>query len=334
MKAVALTRYLPVTDPDCLLDVELPKPGPPKGRDLLVQVKAISVNPVDVKRRAPKPDVEKEPRVLGWDACGVVEAAGEQCTLFKPGDEVFYAGSIVRPGANAQSHLVDERIVGHKPKTLSFAAAAALPLTSLTAWELMFDRMGIAFGKPQGQGSLLVIGGAGGVGSIAIQLARRLTGLHVIATASRPETIEWVRQLGAHEVVDHTKPLASQVKHVRYVISLTATDQHFADVVELIAPEGRLGIIDDPKTPIDVRLLKRKSLALCWELMFTRAIFETPSMQRQHEILEEIARLVDDGLIRSTMTEDLGPICAANLKKAHALLESGRARGKVVLSGW
>src|SRR5688572_15586655 len=202
MKAVALTRYLPITDPEALLDVELPKPGPPKGRDLLVQVKAISVNPVDVKRRAPKPDVEKEPRVLGWDAAGVVEAAGDAVTFFKPGDEVFYAGSIARPGTNAEYQLVDERIVGHKPRSLSFAQAAALPLTSITAWEMLFDRMLIDRAE---KASLLVVGGAGGVGSIAIQLARKLTALHVIATASRPDTVEWVKAMGAHQVIDHSK---------------------------------------------------------------------------------------------------------------------------------
>lgn len=334
MKAVGLLKYLPVTDPESLLDVELPNPAAPKGRDLLVAVKAISVNPVDTKRRAPKPDVEKEPRVLGWDASGVVAAVGEACTLFKPGDDVFYAGAINRPGTNSELHLVDERIVGHRPRSLSFASAAAMPLTSLTAWELMFDRMGISLARPPSPGSLLVIGGAGGVGSVAIQLARRLTSLHVIGTASRPDTVEWVKQMGAHQVIDHSKPLAAQVKNVRYVLALTQTDQHYADIVELLAPEGALGLIDDPKTLLDLRLLKRKSIALHWELMFTRALFETPSMIRQHEILEDVARLVDDGQLRSTMTEDLGRISAENLKKAHALLESGRARGKVVLSGF
>ncbi|MBK7863242.1 MAG: zinc-binding alcohol dehydrogenase family protein [Archangiaceae bacterium] len=334
MKAVALKRYLPIVDPESLLDVDLPRPSPPQGHDLLVAVKAISVNPVDVKRRAPKSDVEREPGVLGWDAAGVVEAVGEACTLFKPGDEVFYAGSIARPGTNAEYQLVDERIVGPKPETLNFAQAAALPLTSLTAWELLFERMGVALDKTAPQGRLLVIGGAGGVGSIAIQLARRLTALHVIATASRPETVEWCKQMGAHEVVDHRKALAQQVSDVSYVLSLTATEQHYADVVELLAPEGHLGIIDDPKTVLDVRLLKRKSLSLHWEFMFTRAVYGTPTLTRQHHILSEVARLVDEGVLRSTVTEDLGPICAANLKKAHAQIESGRTRGKLVLSGF
>lgn len=334
MKAVGLYRYLPISDPESLLDVDIPRPAAPKGRDLLVAVKAISVNPVDTKRRAPKPDVEKEPRILGWDASGVVEAVGDGCTLFKPGDEVFYAGSIVRPGTNSELHLVDERIVGHKPRSLSFASAAALPLTSLTAWELMFDHLRISTDRLADPGSLLVVGGAGGVGSIAIQLARRLTSLHVIATASRPETSEWVKQLGAHQVIDHSKSLAAQVKDVRYVLALTQTDQHFTDLVELMAPEGALGVIDDPKTALDIKLLKRKSLALHWEFMFTRAVFETPTMIRQHRILEQVSRLVDDGVLRSTMTEDLGRIDAANLRKAHALLESGRARGKIVLSGF
>ena len=334
MKAVGLLKYLPISDPESLLDVDVPRPAAPQGRDLLVAVKAVSVNPVDTKRRAPKPDVEKEPRVLGWDASGVVEAAGEGCTLFKPGDEVFYAGAINRPGTNAEYQLVDERIVGHKPRSLSFASAASLPLTSLTAWELMFDRMGISLARPTSPGSLLVVGAAGGVGSIALQLARRLTSLHVIATASRPETTEWVKAMGAHQVIDHSKPLESQVKGVRYVLALTQTDQHYEGIVELLAPEGALGLIDDPKTLLDVRLLKRKSLSLHWELMYTRALYDTPTIIRQHEILEEISRLVDDGVLRSTMTEELKPINAANLRKAHALLESGRTRGKVVLSGF
>lgn len=328
MKAVGLLEYLPISEPDSLLDVELPKPAAPQGRDLLVAVKAVSVNPVDTKRRAPKSDVEKEPRVLGWDAAGIVEAVGEGCTFFKPGDEVFYAGSIARSGSNAEFQLVDERIVGKKPRNLSFAQAAALPLTSLTAWELMFDRMRIE------GGSVLIVGGAGGVGSIAIQLARQVKGLEVIATASRPETVAWVKEMGAHRVVDHSKPLAAQVKSARYVVALTATDQHWDDLIELLEPEGALGLIDDPKSLLDLRALKRKSLALHWELMFTRALFETPAMVRQHAILEDVSARVEAGTLRSTMTEDLGKICAAGLKKAHAMLESGRTRGKLVLSGW
>jgi zinc-binding alcohol dehydrogenase family protein len=306
----------------------------------LVAVRAVSVNPVDVKVRAPKDRVEPSPRVLGWDAAGVVEAVGPEVSLFRAGDEVFYAGSIGRPGSNAELQLVDERVVGHKPTRLDFAEAAALPLTSLTAWELLFERLGVPRSEPkQPAGTLLVIGGAGGVGSIAIQLARQLTGLTVVATASRPETVEWARQLGAHHVVDHSRPLLPQLvpiapAGVGYVASLTATDQHYAEIVELLAPQGKLGIIDDPARPLDVTALKRKSASLHWELMFTRALYDTPDLIVQHRILDEIARLVDASVLRSTMTADLGPINAANLKRAHALVETGRARGKIVLSGF
>jgi NADPH2:quinone reductase len=339
MKAVALYKYLPIEHPESLVDLELPDPQP-SGRDLLVAVRAISVNPVDTKVRAPKDKVERDPRVLGWDAAGVVVDVGPEVTLFRSGDEVFYAGSLLRPGSNAELQLVDERVVGHKPARVDFAEAAALPLTSLTAWELLFERLGAPRGEPkQPAGTVLIIGAGGGVGSVAVQLARRLTGLTVIATASRPETAEWARQLGAHHVVDHSRPLPPQLlplapEGVGYVLSLTATSEHYAEIVEVLAPQGKLGLIDDPKQPIDVTLLKRKSAALCWESMFTRTTFDTPDLIVQHRILDEIARLVDNQVIRTTMTADFGAINAANLKRAHALLESGRARGKTVLSGF
>jgi zinc-binding alcohol dehydrogenase family protein len=338
MKAVGLTRYLPIEDPQSLVDLDLPRPLV-HGHDLLVAVKAVSVNPVDTKVRAPKPGEESPPRVLGWDAAGVVEAVGPAATLFKPGDEVFYAGSIDRSGSNAEHQLVNERIVGRKPRSLSFADAAALPLTSITAWELMFDRMRIAIGKPPSQGVLLIIGAAGGVGSIATQLARRLTGLTVIGSASRPETRDWVLQMGAHHVVDHRQPLAPQLgaiapDGVNYVLSLTATDQHFAEIADIVAPQGHVGLIDDPQQPLDIRLLKRKSVALHWEFMYTRPLFNTPDVIAQHRLLNEVADLVDAGLIRSTRTEDYGVINAANLRRAHALLESGKSIGKIVLSGF
>jgi NADPH2:quinone reductase len=276
--------------------------------------------------------------VLGWDVAGIVDATGPDATLFKPGDEVYYAGAIDRPGANAQLHLVDERIVGRKPKSLSFTEAAALPLTSITAWELLFDRLAVRPGKSPDNRTVLIIGGAGGVGSILIQLARRLTGLTVVATASRPETRQWCLDLGAHAVIDHGKPLRAQIEAlglppVALVASLTNTDKHFEALADLIAPQGHLALIDDPAT-LAVSLLKRKSVALHWEFMYTRSLFQTADMIAQHNLLTEVAALVDAGVIRTTLGDDYGTINAANLKRAHAMLESGRARGKIVLTGW
>ncbi len=337
MKAVGYRKSLPVTDESALIDVELPMPAPGP-RDLLVAVKAVSVNPVDtkVRRRAAPP--EGEVKVLGWDAAGVVEAVGAEVSLFKPGDAVFYAGSIARSGTNAELHLVDERIVGAKPKSLSFTQAAALPLTAITAWELLFERLDVAAGKSSDNRSLLVIGGAGGVGSILIQLARRLTGLTVIATASRPETRDWCLSLGAHEVIDHSRPLDEELRrigapNVELVVGLTQTEAHFPAVVEAIAPQGKFGLIDDPKV-LDVSLLKRKSASLHWEFMFTRAVFETPDMIAQHRLLNDVSALVDDGVIRTTLGEEIGAITAANLRRAHEIVESGKARGKLVLTGF
>jgi zinc-binding alcohol dehydrogenase family protein len=337
MKAVGYHKSLPVTDPDSLTDIASDKPRP-ESRDLCVAVKAVSVNPIDTKMRMraqAKPG--EPPKMLGYDAAGVVEAVGREVSLFKPGDEVFYAGSIVRPGTNAEFHLVDERIVGAKPKTLSFAQAAALPLTSITAWELLFDRFGVAPGKTADGRALLIIGGAGGVGSIMIQLARRMTALTVIATASRQETRDWCRKLGAHHVVDHSRPLAEQLKaighaNVALVASLTSTEQHYATIAEVIAPQGKFGLIDDPK--LDINLLRRKAASIHWESMFTRSLFGTPDMIAQHHLLNEVAAMVDEGLIVTTMTSELSPINAANLRKAHQQSESGTTIGKVVLSGW
>ena len=337
MKATGYRNSLPITDVQSLIDVEIPDPVP-GARDLLVEVRAISVNPVDTKvrmRAAPEPGGIK---VLGWDAAGVVKAIGPSVTLFNPGNEVFYVGSIARAGANSELHLVDERIAALKPRSLNFAQAAALPLTSITAWELLFDRLEIVRGDATRKSSLLIIGGAGGVGSIMIQLARKLTGLTVIATASRPESRDWVLKLGAHHAVDHSKPLADEVRslgipHVEFVASLTNSEQHLVQVAELIAPQGRCGIIDDPKT-FDVMLFKRKSVSLHWEFMFTRAVFETPDMIEQHRLLTKVAEMVDAGSIHTTLSEDFGPINAANLRRAHALIESGRSTGKIVLSGF
>jgi NADPH:quinone reductase len=338
MKAVGYTKPSAIDSPEALRDITLPDPAA-QGRDLLVEVKAISVNPVDFKVRGGSgPLAGDEYRILGWDAAGVVKAVGAEVSFFKPGDEVFYAGSLMRPGTNAELHLVDERIVGHKPKTLDFAQAAALPLTSLTAWELLFDRLGAKPGKPAGAGSLLIIGGAGGVGSILIQLARRLTSLKVIATASRPETQKWCLDLGAHAAIDHSKSLVDELKRVgapqvEYIASLTGTEEHYPALVEALAPQGRLGVIDDPKT-LDAKLLKRKAASLHWEFMFTRALFGTPDMVEQHQILDELAELVDAGLVRTTLAHTFGRINAENLRKAHALLESGKSHGKIVLEGF
>jgi NADPH2:quinone reductase len=331
MKAVGFRNSLPISEGESLVDFELPAPEP-RERDLVVEVKAVSVNPVDTKMRM-RGVAAGETKVLGFDAAGVVKSVGKAATLFRPGDEVFYAGSNIRPGTNSQLHAVDERIVGRKPKTLSFAQAAALPLTSITAWELLFDRFRIP--RTGAQGSLLVIGGAGGVGSIMIQLARKLTGLTVIATASRPETIEWCRGLGANHVIDHTRPLADELKRigipeVDYVASLTATAKHFAAMPDIIAPQGMFGLIDDPAS-LDVVPLKRKSVSVHWEMMFARSLFGTPDMGAQHDLLTEVSALVDAGTLRTTMTQNYGTVNAANLKKAHALVESGKSIGKVVL---
>jgi zinc-binding alcohol dehydrogenase family protein len=338
MKAVAYCQSLPADHPEALQDVQLdaPTPGP---RDLLVEVRAISVNPVDTKIRLGVAPENGAAKVLGWDATGVVKAVGSEVSLFQPGDRVFYAGAIDRAGANSELHLVDERIVGHMPNSLSFAEAAALPLTAITAWELLFERLQVAEGSvDQGQ-SLLIVGAAGGVGSILTQLARRLTGLTVIGTASRPETQAWVRELGAHHVIDHSKPLSEElarigIGQVTHVASLTQTDQHYAQLIESLEPQGRLALIDDPLQPLDVMQLKRKSLSLHWELMFTRSLYQTEDMIEQHRLLERVSDLVDSGVLKTTLGEHFGRIDAANLRRAHALLESGKAKGKIVLEGF
>jgi NADPH:quinone reductase len=337
VKAVGYKKPLPIEDPESLLDINLPTPEA-KGRDLLVEVRAVSVNPVDTKVRASaKPD-GTEYKVLGWDAAGIVKEAGSESSLFKPGDEVYYAGSLVRPGTDAEFHVVDERIVGNKPKSLSFAEAAALPLTAITAWELLFDRLGVQPGKPANAGTLLIVGGAGGVGSILIQLARRLTGLTVIATASRLETRQWCLDLGAHHVIDHAQPLQGQLRamgiaEIELIASLTATDMHYPALVEVLRPQGKLGLIDDPKS-LDAKLLKRKAASLHWESMFARSFFATPDILAQHQLLNEVADLIDAGVLRTTIGETVGRINASNLKKAHARIESGRSRGKLVLEGF
>ena len=338
MKAVALTRYLPISNPESLIDIELDKPAP-TGRDLLVKIEAISVNPVDTKVRAPKDKVEETPRVLGWDAAGVVEAVGPDATLFKPGDPVYYAGSVTRQGANSEFHLVDERIVGAKPKSLDFTHAAALPLTTITAWEALFERLGVS---PQGADegkSVLVIGGAGGVGSIGIQLAKKVAKLTVIATASRRESAKWATELGADHIVNHFDDIPKQLKaigfeNVDYVLIFNDTDKHFPAAAEVIKPQGSICSIVENSRPLEVELLKSKSAAFHWEFMFTRSMFGTPDMIEQHKLLSEVARLIDAGTLTTTLGRNLGKIDAANLREAHQLLEEGRSIGKLVLTGF
>ena len=336
MKAVALTHYLPIDNPASFLDVELPTPEP-AGHDLRIAVKAVAVNPVDTKVRAPKEQVEVVPRVLGWDASGIVDAVGPEVTLFKPGDEVFYAGDITRAGSNAEYQLVDERIVGRKPSSIGFAEAAALPLTSITAYEAFFERLGIdRDGADAGQ-SLLIIGGAGGVGSIGIQLAKR-AGLVVFTTASRPETIAWVKELGADHVVDHRQPLVEQIRALgmQYLdhIAVFNDMRHWHETVELIRPQGHIVSIDQTDLPMPMAGMKTKAAALHWEFMFARAMHNTPDMIEQHRLLNHVADEIDAGRIKTTVTQILQPINAENMRKAHALVESGKTRGKIVLEGF
>ncbi len=337
MKAVGYTMQGALECAEALVDFEMERPVP-AGRDLLVRIQAISVNPVDYKIRNRRPPEGELPNVLGWDAVGEVVEAGDAVTSFKAGDQVWYAGAIDRPGTNAEYHLVDERIVGMKPKTASNTEAAALPLTALTAYEMLFDRLRVTDPVPGAAPAVLIIGGSGGVGSITIQLLRALTDLTVIATASRPETQAWVRELGAHHAVDHSKPLPAQIEALGigapgFVFSTTHTQQYVDQIVELIAPQGRFGLIDDPET-MDIMPFKIKAISTHWELMFTRPLFQTADMARQGEILNQVAELLDAGKIRSTATETLGRISAENLRSAHLTLASGKARGKMVLEGF
>ena len=337
MRAVGYRTPGDLDAPESLLDIDLPRPDPGP-RDLLVEVRAISVNPVDTKvrrRAAADPGAWK---VLGWDAAGVVVEVGADVTRFQPGDEVYYAGALDRPGTNAEFHAVDARIVGRKPASLGFAQAAALPLTAITAWEALFDRLDVRKVVPGAAPAVLVIGGAGGVGSIAIQLVRQLTELTVIATASRAETTAWVRELGAHHVLDHSRPLSQEVAALgigapAFVFSTTATDRHLTSIAELIAPQGRWALIDDPGV-VDIAPFKRKSVSTHWEFMFTRPVFGTADIDAQGALLDEVSRLVDAGVLKTTLGEHFGTITAANLRRAHALIERGAARGKIVLEGF
>ena len=338
MKAIGYKIPSPISAQDSLVNIELPKPVP-EGRDVLVEVKAISVNPVDYKIRSSTPPAAvAEWKVIGWDVAGTVSSVGPHVTSFKPGDEVWYAGSITRSGANAEFHLVDERLVGKKPSSLGWGEAAALPLTSLTAWEAFFDRLDVKKPVSGAAPAILIIGGAGGVGSIAIQIARQFTDLVVIATASRPETKNFAESLRAHHIIDHSRPLASQIASLdigapAFVFSTTQTAQHVDDIAEMIAPQGRFCFIDDP-SGLDIMKFKRKAVSIHHELMFTRAIYGTPDMGQQSVILNEISRAVDSGAIRSTATVNLGFINAQNLKEAHKRLESGSTIGKIVLEGF
>ena len=334
MKAIGYTDAGPISAENALIEFETDTPQP-RPDDLLVEVRGISVNPVDVKVRASmQPD--NGPGILGFDAAGVVREVGSATTRFRPGDEVFYAGDITRPGTNAAFHAVDERIVGRKPSSLGFTEAAGMPLTSITAWEILFDSFGLKEGEGIGE-ALLVIGGAGGVGSILIQLAKKLTGLTVIATASRDDTRAWVEKMGADQVVNHRNPLDAEMKALnispRYVASLTHTDRHFGAIIELIKPRGHVALIDDPKS-LDVMPLKSKALSLSWEFMFTRSLFQTEDMEAQHQLLNRVADLLDSGTLMPTVHHHGGALSVENLRAAHELQESGTAIGKTVLDGF
>ena len=331
MRAVGYRKPLPSSDPASLEDLEVPVPAPGP-RDLLVRVEAVSVNPVDVKLRA-SADPGGEPRILGYDAAGTVVATGSDVSLFSPGDEVYYAGSIDRPGTDAQFHVVDERITGHKPRSLTFAQAAALPLTTITAWEALFDRFRL---NPESSGVLVVLGAAGGVGSMVTQLSRALTRVVVIGTASRPESRQWVQEMGAHHVIGH-HDLAGDVRGitpdgVSYVFS-PHTAGLIGQFAEILRPGGAVTAIDEPEG-LDILPLKDKSITFHWEFMFTRPLYQPPDMVEQHELLDRVADMVDEGTIRSTLTRELGPISAATLREAHTLVEGGRMTGKVVVAGW
>ncbi|MGW5770562.1 zinc-binding alcohol dehydrogenase family protein [Streptomyces longwoodensis] len=336
MPAVAYRKSLPVEDAESLLDVTLPVPEPGP-RDLLVQVEAVAVNPVDHKVRQNN-DPDGEPKVLGWDAAGTVVAVGGEVTSFRVGDEVFYAGALDRPGSNSRFHVVDERLVGRKPATLSFAGAAALPLTSLTAWEGLFEHLGLHDGALRQTGTLLVTAAAGGVGAMVSQLARALTSLTVIGTASRPETTEFARRMGATHIVDHHRALAPQVAEVApdgvdFVFSTAGTDRNLAAYADVLKPFGRIVAIDD-FGPVEIGLLKSKSIAFHWEFMFTRSLHRTADQAEQGRILNQVSRLVDSGILTTTATTDLGTVDAAHLREAHRVLESGKAVGKITLTGF
>lgn len=341
MKAIGYLKSEAIEHPESLVDIELPMPQA-TGRDLLVKIAAVSVNPVDTKIRVRMQPEDNQHKVLGWDAVGEVVAVGDQVEHYQPGDKVWYAGDLTRQGTNSEYHLVDERIVGKKPHSLPDAEAAALPLTAITAWELLFDRLGLSLNanaEKTGAERLMIIGAAGGVGSILTQLAAQLTGVTVIGTASRPESQQWVTELGADYVIDHRKPLSSELKRVgidsvTHVISLNATDQHYSEIIESLAPQGKLALIDDPVNPIDIMQMKMKSISLHWEFMYTRSMFTTDDMDQQRQLLNQVAELIDAGKLKTTLGENFGIINATNLKRAHASIEQGKTIGKIVLEGF
>ena len=338
MKAVGLYEYLPIEDPKSLVDVSIQRPKA-TGKDLLVKVEAISVNPVDTKVRSPKDKTETEPKILGWDAAGTVVETGENVTLFEPGDKVYYAGAINRSGSYSEYQLVDERIAAKKPASLSFAEAAALPLTSITAWEALFERLHIPKDKNRNDGkSILIINAAGGVGSIAVQLAK-YAGLKVIGTASRDETDQWARNFGADAIINHHEDFVPQLnkigyENVDYIFCLNATDKHWEKMADAIKPQGAIAAIAETPEKQNLSLLQSKSVTFSWEFMFTRSLYQTEDMVHQHQLLKELAELIDKGQIRTTINDTLTPINAENLRKAHSKVESGKMIGKIVLSSF
>jgi alcohol dehydrogenase len=338
MKAVALTQYLPIENTDSFFDTQIETPAA-HGRNILVNVLATSINPVDTKVRAPKDKIEEQPRVLGWDAVGIVTAVGDKSQLFNVGDKVFYAGDITRSGSNSEYQLVDERIVGLAPKSLSDEEIAAMPLTSITAWEAIFDRLRIDKQADNSKKSILIINGAGGVGSIAIQIAKQVAGLQVIATASRPETSAWCQTLGADHVINHCEDMVAQLKtlellHVDYILCLSHTESHFDAMVDLIKPQGSICSIVETSSPLDISRLQSKSATFVWEFMFSRSMFQTEDMIEQHNLLNQLSALLDNGTLKSTLQQTLSPINAENLRAAHALVEQGNMLGKIVISQW
>ena len=338
MKAIGFKKHLKIDDPESLIDFEMKKPTA-KGHDLLVKVNAVSVNPVDIGVRKGGHSVLKTPKAIGWDECGVVEEVGYKFSVFKPGDRIFYAGSFIRSGSDSEYQLVDERIVGHAPETLKDNEAAAMPLTSLTAYEALFEQMDLTWNQENNQHkTILIINGAGGVGSVATQLAH-LAGLTVIATASRPDSIKWTQDHGADYVVNHREDLVKQVrklgfKYVDYILELKDLDGHWKEMCELIKPEGHIVSITENHRPINLRLLTKKKAHFSWEWIYTKSYYQTADMITQHDILDKIAQMLDSGKLRCTMTKSLTPLNATNLRKAHKLVESGHMTGKVVVSDW
>lgn len=333
MRAIGYNRTGHISEPDSLVEFDTGMPNP-EPRDLLVEVRGVSVNPVDVKvRKLFAPDAT--PKIIGYDAAGIVREVGSDVRLFKPGDEVFYAGDLNRPGTNAEFQLVDERIVGKKPKSLDFADASGFPLTSITAWEILFDSFMLKESDGRDE-HLLIVGAAGGVGSILIQLAKQLTNLTVIATASRPETVDWVEKMGADQVINHRESLVDQIKTLglepRYVASLNGTEGHFSAIVDLIKPRGHIALIDDPQN-LEINQIKPKALSFSWEFMFARSMFQTEDMEKQHELLNRVSELIDSGNLQSVVTRNLGKLNVETLRKAHMLQESGRVIGKNVING-